>query len=171
MKTDSPAPTRPATVRAVMLVEALVYISVLFVILAVAGAAYCRVLDQTRQLRRVATDIPRALDAGERWRADVRATVAPPRLVQEGALTALHLPQGGVEVVYFFEGSNVVRRAGTNDGWQPFLPQVTGSRFVEERREHVTVWRWEVELKPGPRPSKEPPLFTFLAVPTPPSEP
>ena len=171
MKTLSPLEVRAAGTRGVMLVEALVYISVLFVILAVAGAAYSRVLDQTRQLRRVAADIPRALDAGERWRADVRATVAPPRLVQEGPLQALHLPQGSFEVVYFFDGSIVVQRVGTNESWQPVLPRVKASRFLEEHREQVTVWRWEVEVRPGPRPPKEAPLFTFLAVPTNPTEP
>jgi hypothetical protein len=171
MKTKPPTAGRSAVTRGVMLVEALVYISVLFVILAVAGAAYSRVLDQTRQLRRVAADIPRALDAGERWRADVRAAISPPRLVQEGDLQALHLPQGATEVVYFFDGSNVVQRVGTNESWQPVLPRVKASRFLEEHREQVTVWRWEVELRPGPRPPKEAPLFTFLAVPAKPAEP
>jgi hypothetical protein len=165
MKTLSTFDTRAAGTRGVMLVEALVYISVLFVVLAVSGAAYCRVLDQTRQLRRVAADIPRALDAGERWRADVRATVAPPRLVEEESLQALHLPQRNLEVVYFFDGSNVVRRAGTNETWLPILPKVKASRFLEDRREQVTVWRWEIELQPGLRPPKKPPLFSFLAVP------
>lgn len=154
-----------------MLIEALVYISVLFVVLAVGGAAYCRVLDHTRALRRVAADIARALDAGERWREDVRAATAPPRLVREGAVEALHLTQGMVEVVYFFEGSNVVRRVGTNLAWQPFLPRVVSSTFLEERRGEVTAWRWETELQPGPRPPKEPPRFTFLAVAGKPAEP
>jgi hypothetical protein len=160
-----------ASSRGVMLVEALVYISVLFVVLALAGAGYVRVLDQTRQLRRVATDIPRALDAGERWRADVRAVQAPPRLVQEGSLQALHLPHRDLEVIYFFDGSNVVRRVGTNESWQPFLPRTKASRFLEERREHVTAWRWEIELQPGPRAPKERPLFSFLAVATTPFKP
>ncbi len=65
------------------LLECLVYVAVLFVIFAVAGPAHVRVLDHTRQMRRVAADIARALDAGERWRADVRAATAPPRLVGE----------------------------------------------------------------------------------------
>lgn len=170
MKTRTAQTAGAALSRGVMLVEALVYISVLFVVLALAGAGYVRVLDQTRQLRRVATDIPRALDAGERWRADVRAVTAPPRLVQEGPLQALHLLLADVELVYFFDGSNVVRRVGTNATWEPFLPRAKASRFVEERREHVTAWRWEVELQPGPRPPREAPLFTFRAVPSLPPE-
>ena len=145
------------------LIECLVYISVLGVILAVAGVVYARVLDHTRQLRRVAGDIARALDAGERWRADVRAATAAPRLVEEGALQALHLPQSGAEVVYFFDGSNVVRRVGTDGTWQPFLPRVRAARFVADPRAQVNAWRWDLELAPGPRAPRVPPLFTFTA--------
>jgi hypothetical protein len=163
-----PAPTRFHAVlrrpRGVCLIECLVYISVLFVILAVAGAAYARVLDHTRQMRRVAADIARALDAGERWRADLRAVTAPPRLVAEGPIQALHLPRPDAEVVYFFDGSNVVRRADADAPWQAFLPRVKASRFVSEPREHVNTWRWEVELHSGPRPARTPPLFSFTAV-------
>jgi Tfp pilus assembly protein PilE len=150
--------------RGVCLIECLVYISVLFVILAVAGAAYARVLDHTRQMRRVAADIARALEAGERWRADLRAATASPRLVAEGQVQALHLPRPDAEVVYFFDGSNVVRRAGADASWQTFLPRVKASRFVAESREHVHTWRWEVELQSGPRPARTPPLFSFTAV-------
>lgn len=157
----------PANCRGMMLVEALVYISVFFVILAAAGAAYSRVLDHTRQLRRVAADIARAADAGERWRADLRQATAPPRLVQEGPLQALHLPHAGAEIVYFFDGSNVVRRTGSDDAWRPFLGQVKATRFIEDARPGATAWRWELELLPGPRASRTPALFTFLAVPPP----
>lgn len=157
--------------RGTSLIECLVYIGVLFVVLAVAGAAYARVLDHTRQVRRVAADIARALDAGERWRADVRAATAPPRLVTEGQSQALHLPQPDAEVMYFFDGSNVVRRAGANTPWQTFLPRVKASRFVPDPRRHVTAWRWEVELQPGPRPGRTPPLFSFLAVAKPKTAP
>lgn len=146
------------------LIECLVYISVLSVILSVAGVAYSRVLDHTYQLRRAAADIARTLDAGERWRADVRRTTAAPRLVQEGAMQALHLPHRDLEVVYFFDGSNVLRRAGADAAWQPFLRNVKATRFVEEPRQRVTSWRWEVELATGRRPVRVRPLFTFTAV-------
>lgn len=157
--------------RGTSLIECLVYIGVLFVVLAVAGAAYARVLDHTRQVRRVAADIARALDAGERWRADVRAATAPPRLETQGPIQALHLPGPDAEVVYLFDGSNVVRRAGAGATGQTFLPRVKASRFVPDPRRHVTAWRWEVELQPGPRPGRTPPLFTFLAVANPKTAP
>lgn len=154
-----------------MLIECLVYISVLFVILAVAGVAYNRVLDHTWNLRRAAADIGRALDAGERWRADVRQTTAAPRLAQEGAIQALHLPRRDLEVVYFFDGSNVLRRAGAEAAWLPYLRNVKTTRFVEEPRQQVKTWRWELELSTGRRPARVPPLFTFTAVAPTPSPP
>jgi hypothetical protein len=154
-----------------MLVECLVYIGVLFAILAVVGVWYEQALDHTRGLRRVADDVTRALDAGEHWRADVRAATAPPRLVREGALQALHLPGRDAERVYFFDGSNVVRRAGVDGGWRPFLPNVKSSRFLADERDGVRSWRWEIELAGGRRPARVPPLFTFRAVPSTPSTP
>ncbi len=150
--------------RGASLTECLVYVGVLFVVLAVAGAAYARVLDHTRNMRRVAADIARALHAGERWRADLRAAAAPPRLVTTGEVCALHLPGAGGEVVYFFDGSNVLRRAAAGAPWQTFLPRVKASAFMADARAHVTAWRWEVELQPGRGPARVPPRFSFSAV-------
>lgn len=156
----------PAPHHGLCLVECLVYIGVLAVIIAVAGAAYARVLDHVRHTRRVAADISRALDAGERWRADVRRLTAPPRLVEEGSLQALHLPAGTNEIVYFFDGSNVVRRVNATPDWAAFLPRVKASRFLPDPRQHVSAWRWEIELQPGPRHGHLAPLFSFTAVPS-----
>lgn len=147
------------------LIECLVYIAALGVILAVAGAASARVLDHVRHVRRVTGDIARALDAGERWRAEVRAATAGPRLVTTGEVCALHLPGAGGEVVYFFNGSNVLRRAAPDAAWQLFLPRVKATTFVPDPRSHVTAWRWEVELQPGRGPARVPPRFSFSAVP------
>jgi len=167
MKTVRTAPASRGTRggRGWSLIECLVYIAALGVILAVAGAAAARVLDHVRHVRRVTGDIARALDAGERWRAEVRAATAPPRLVATGEVCALHLPGVGGEVVYFFDGSNVLRRAAPDAAWQPFLPRVKASTFVADPRSHVTAWRWEVELQPGRGPTRVPPRFSFSAVP------
>lgn len=151
--------------RGASLLECLVYIGVLFVVLAVAGAAYVRVLDHTRDMRRVAADVARALAAGERWRADVRAATAPPWLAATGEVCALHLPGVGGEVVYFFDGSNVLRRVAPDSAWEPCLPRVKATTFVADARSRVTAWRWEVELQPGRGPARVSPRFSFSAVP------
>ena len=54
------------------LIEALVYIAVVFVVLGAGYEALYRCIDSSITLRRNADDITNALHAGERWRADVR---------------------------------------------------------------------------------------------------
>src|SRR5688572_31432259 len=55
------------------LMECLAYLAVFFVVLGVAFAAYYRMDEQSRGLTRNSAEIVRAMQAGERWRADVRA--------------------------------------------------------------------------------------------------
>ena len=54
------------------LIEALVYFSVVVVLLAIAYMALDRCIGNSIALRRAADDIGNALRTGERWRADVR---------------------------------------------------------------------------------------------------
>jgi hypothetical protein len=72
--------------------------------------------------------------------------------------------------VYAFDGSNVVRRLGNDPPETLRMPRVKASRFVRDADAHVTAWRWELELSPGPQPARVPPLFTFTAVPRQPTE-
>ncbi len=146
MKTCAANTTRGRTPsRGFTLVEVLTYSAILLIVSAVAMKAFFATLDHARDVRRVADDITRALDAGERWRADVRLATGPPRLVEEDGVAALHLPHA--------------------DGWQPALKAVKHTRFVADQRAHVSGWRWEVELQtrlPHPRIR---PQFAFQAVP------
>src|SRR5438105_12099409 len=75
-----------------MLVEALVYIGLSFLLLGVGFAAMYRCIDNSVGLRRSSDDITSALHAGERWRADVRAAVRPIKLENLPAEQVLHLP-------------------------------------------------------------------------------
>ena len=149
-----------------MLIEVLVYVAVLFVILGLASAAFLRTLDQVRTLRRTAEDVTRALSAGERWRAELRAATASPRLVLEDNLPSLHLPMSDGEVIYRFDGHQVLRASGPEPRWVPILPGVGKSQFIEERRERVVSWRWELELEARRLDRRPPTQFTFQAVPT-----
>src|SRR5512137_1852725 len=56
-----------------LLTEALVYISVVVVILGIGYAAMYRSIRYSLDLRRSAEDISKALNVGERWRDDIRA--------------------------------------------------------------------------------------------------
>jgi hypothetical protein len=148
------------------LVEALVYISVVCVVLGVAFVALYRSIDHTRALRRNADDITRALHAGERWRADVRA--AATRIWTDPTNTVLHLDGPRGKTAYRFDDDAVCRRVG--DGpWVRLLPNVKSSVMEPDRRQKITAWRWELEFKPqitgAVKPGRVRPLFTFLAVP------
>ncbi len=149
--------------RGVMLVEAIVYLAVLFVVMGLAMGAFFRMLDHTRQLRRVAADISRVLATGERWRADVRAATAPLRLEVVGGVQALHIPAADGEAVYFFDGRAVTRTAGTTAP-QVVLGQVKAAAFYRDVRERLTSWRWEIELATSRPRVRVAPLFSFEAV-------
>ncbi|HKS38143.1 MAG TPA: hypothetical protein VJW76_13180 [Verrucomicrobiae bacterium] len=160
-------PSPPARRQAgIMLGECLIYISVWSVLLGLSFAAYYRVLDNTTRLRRSAADITRVLQAGERWREDVRQATGPLKPVGiEGTVEhALHVPQAAGEVVYYFTGTNLLRRAAADAPWIEFLARVNASRMNKDTRERVVAWRWEVELNAGKKKPAVRPLFSFQAV-------
>jgi Tfp pilus assembly protein FimT len=84
--------------RGYLLVEMLVYISVLLVILTVGYAAMYRGANSSAALRHNARDIASALHAGERWRADVRNARGQPRLETTSDGQVLHLRQSTGDV-------------------------------------------------------------------------
>ncbi len=151
---------------AFMLAECLVYLAVSTVLLGLAFAAFYRVMDTEKGLRKNAADITRALQAGERWREDIRQATSPLKVVSaEGTVEqALRIPQQNGEVVYFFTGTNVLRRAGPDAPWTERLPSVKVSKMNRDTRERIMAWRWEVELKAGKKKPLVRPLFTFVAV-------
>ena len=153
-----------------LLVEALVYIGVVMAVLGVAYIAMYRCIDRSIALRRNADDITSALHAGERWRADVRAAVSQVRLEDAQACQLLYLESTTSTVMYQFATNTVFRRVDTGP-WVRLLPHVKSSTMTADRRQHVTAWRWEIELQTRQQGSVKPgrirPLFTFLSVPEP----
>lgn len=157
--------TRPANVGGYMIIECLVYCVVLLILLAVAYSAFYRCTANSVALRRNTDDIASALQAGERWRADVRAATSEIRSESLGDETVLHLPTARGEIVYTFTTNAVLRGFGGNPG-TCLLPSVAASVMQPETRDGVTAWRWELALKPrSKKPVRVQPLFTFLAVP------
>ena len=150
--------------RGIALVDCLAYIGLLAVILTMAFAAFYRALERSRDLSRNAAGIVRALQAGERWRADVRASARPPQLETIGEESRLRLASGAGEVTYTFRAGGVLRQALPNTNWVEFLPRAASSRMFEERRQRVAVWHWDVELKGGQKVARSLPLFSFQAV-------
>src|ERR1041384_1970069 len=125
-----PAPRFLAGCRGVTLVECLVYISVLFIVLGVAGSALYQGMKQSAALRRNAEDIATALRAGERWRAAVRAATGPIRVVNSDDGQTMNIPTAGAEVVYAFHDGAVWRGSDASSPQLPTLPRIATSRVV-----------------------------------------
>lgn len=153
---------------AYLLIEALVYIGLVFVVLGAAYLAMYRCIDNSVALRRSADDIATALHAGERWRADVRSARDHLRLETTAAGQFFYLDSARGPIGYHSTSNAVFRRLG--DGpWLGLLTNVTSSAMQSDPRRIVTAWRWELELKPRAKGNVKPgrirPLFTFIALP------
>ncbi len=144
------------------LIECLVYISALAVLFTFVTVLIWHARDNERNVRRNADDIVRAMQAGERWRADVRLAVAPPRAMNFEHGDGIALKQSEGEVLYAFNSGAVWRKAGEAE-WQEFLSRVASSRMVADTRERVPALRWEVAIESRRTDSHVKPLFTFLA--------
>lgn len=150
-----------------MLTEALVYIGLLVVVLGVGYQAMYRCVYNSAVLRRNAEDISRAMHAGERWRADVRAADKSVRVETAGDVQVLYLLGAINQVTYRFEDGALYRRFGSG-GWARVLERVKTTSFQADPRGRVSAWRWELELQPQEKANVKAgrirPLFTFLAV-------
>lgn len=154
----------PAT-HGMMLIEALVYIALLFVVLGLAFMAFYRVFEQNHRLAGNATDIARAVQAGERWRDDIRHATGIPRLTHAGGSSELRIPRDDGMIVYVFRDGSVWRSAAKQTAREEVLPFVRVSQMVADARQHVTAWRWDLELQGRQKIARVPPQFSFLAVP------
>jgi hypothetical protein len=154
--------------------EVLVYIGLVFVILGFGFTILYRCLDHSMVLRRSTEDIASALRVGERWRADIRAAHAAPRIEQSADGPILHLTGARGEIAYWYSANAVFRRTPAG-AWSVVLDHVQSSRMESDSRSRVAAWRWELELQPQVKGSVKPgrvrPLFTFEAVPQTPAAP
>jgi hypothetical protein len=76
-----------------LLMECLIYMAVLIVILTVAYSAFFKSEQAARGLQRTSTDISRSLQAGERWRDDIRAADGLPEvLAGDGGVAFFRIP-------------------------------------------------------------------------------
>jgi hypothetical protein len=148
--------------RGISLLECIVYTAVFLTIATMGLLTYYRAEENNRRLRQNAEDILRTLRAGERWREDIRHATGPIRLAGPDTAPALLIPLTNGTLKYEFRDGAVWRQ----DGPKPHsvLPGVLHSRMEPDPRQHVSAWRWEIELKPHQRVGRVKPLFTFEAV-------
>lgn len=156
---------QPRLSRGFTIIECLVYISVLAVLLAIASAALYRCWDDNKAISRNGDDIVRTLKVGEAWRADLRSATGPIQITTTNSGQTMHIPCGNRELIYSFADGEVRKQIGKDGLWSILLPKVKSSQMQSEKRDHVTAWRWEVELGSVRKNAKMHPLFTFEAVP------
>ena len=148
-----------------LLVQCLVYLSVIMILVGLALGAFYRAFIHSARLQRASTQILQSLQAGERWRSDVRAATGTIQRDENEGAAVLLLPQTSGEVAYTFRDQSIWRRSGSDQAWQPVLKNVKSARFDPVSRSRVQAWRWELELNVTNRPVRLHPLFTFQAVP------
>lgn len=158
----------PRTIRAhaaFSLLECLAYIALLALVLTLAFGAFYRVADHSRHLARNAGDIVRALQAGERWRQEIRSAQGPIRLMRTNSEEVLLIPTtNGAVAGYVWRAGAVWRQTNSASPWRPFLSEVKYSRMELDRRQHVAAWCWEVELQGSRKKMRVQPRFSFEAV-------
>lgn len=147
------------------LFECLAYVAFMAIIISIGSMTFSKAWTQSTLIRRNADATVRALHAGERWRADIRRACGPIRVVAGPEGEAVHIPTSGGEVVYRSVPDAILVQAGPGAPEVTLLKEVKTSRMTGERREKLTAWQWDLELKQTREDARIRPLFTFKAVP------
>ena len=162
--------------RGVTLIEVLIYAVLFSVFMLVASNAYISSENQARSMRWNAIKIIQVMNAGERWRQDIRDAIRPPQNIQSSLpnpddpldiieLTSLKIIKSSETNWYAFRGDHVFRMSShLPTRWELVMDRVNSSTMIEEERGEVAAWRWELELKTITTNAPTLPLFTFLSV-------
>jgi hypothetical protein len=146
-----------------LLIECLVYLSVIVVVLGLGFGAFYVCWDYSKALHYATDDINAALHAGERWRTDIRSATEKITVETMPEGEVLRIPCGTNEVLYRFNAGEIRRQVASSDFSELLLPTVKASQMVTEARGPVAAWRWELELKSRRKEARLPLLFTFEA--------
>ena len=147
----------------ITLVDCLVYISLLGVFLYLTSVAVFQADMGSKQLRRNATEIARAVRVGEAWREDVRGATGVVEVVRGAGGEGVRIPRAQGAVVWAFREAGVWRTREGRAG-ELLLPGVKASEMRADPQALAGVWRWEVELQTTRTNASVRPLFSFSAV-------
>ena len=152
-----------------LLIECLVYLSVIVVVLGLGLGAFYVCWDYSKALHYATDDINAALHAGERWRADIRNATGKITGETTAEGERLRIPHGTNELIYSFNAGEVRRQIASSGFSELLLPKAKVSQMMVETRGPVAAWRWELELTSRRKETHLPLLFTFEAAakPTP----
>jgi hypothetical protein len=150
----------------IMLTECLVYLAVFAVLTGIGMAAFYFCWNHTRAVIYATEDIAAALRAGERWRADVRATTGKISIESTAAGEVVRLPEPGKEIIYRFAAGELRREIPALKISQVLLPKIEASQMLADARGPVQAWRWELQLTERRKENHLPLRFTFEAAQT-----
>ena len=83
-----------------LLIECLVYMSVIVVVIGLGFGAFYVCWDRSKALYYATDDINAALHAGERWRADIRSATGKIAVEATAEGERLRIPRGTGEIIY-----------------------------------------------------------------------
>lgn len=157
------APARSRSSDGILLLECVIYVALFSLITGLCLAAYFRCETASLQLRRNASDIGQALEAGERWREDIRAASGLIEMVSEENELRIPIEKGAI--IYQFRDGALARQSPSAPR-QVILKNLLASRMFSDHQSSLVTWRWEIELRNDREKAKIRPLFSFQAVPT-----
>ena len=147
----------------ITLIECICYFAVFLLLSAGATATFYLSWDRSKAFISATDDITAALQAGERWRADVRAASGTIDTEKTPSGVVITIPEGNEEIVYRISSGEVRRQAGSGGFSALLLPRVVSSEMTLDRRGDVRAWRWELEVAQRRGETHIPLLFTFEA--------
>jgi hypothetical protein len=159
-----PSPSRRCS--GILLVECLVYLTVFVILLGGALTVFYFCWDHSAAITYATNDIGTALNAGERWRADVRAATGKIIVETDSTSQTVWIQEGKTKVVYRFSVGEIRRQDSAEKSFQLLLSRVKSSQMETEMRGGVTAWSWELELAQHRKETHLPLLFTFEAAQT-----
>ncbi len=147
----------------ITLIECICYFAVFLILSAGATATFYLTWDRSKAFISATDDITAALQAGERWRADVRAASGTITIEKAPSGIVVTIPEGREEIVYRFNSGEMRRQAGSGGFSALLLPRVVSSEMTLDQRGDVMAWRWELEVAQRRKETHIPLLFTFEA--------
>jgi Tfp pilus assembly protein PilE len=143
------------------LVECLLYFGVLSVIAGLAFCAYFNCQKNTRQLQAFSNQLLRTMHAGERWRAEIRSARGVPFLLDDSKFC---IPSETGKVIYSLSDGTLWRQIDEKNSKVEVIKGIKTSVMHLDEDAHIHAWRWELELSPSTKQSKNTYCFTFKAV-------
>ena len=148
----------------VMLIEAVVYLSLVFIVACGASMVALRLADKSERLKEKTDLIARVLQVGEVWRREIREAKAAIVFVEQNGFLDLHIPTDGDDIVYRDFGDSVWRSGAEDEGPSLLFSNVERSEMIRDQRGEVVSWRWELQLSSERDVARVKPHFTFQAV-------